>query len=72
MCKDFDVELLAGLPHDISIREQTDSGKPTVVADPDGKIAAIYRDIARKVAARIARQAEDRTAIFPKIVVQNT
>jgi len=48
------------------------SGKPTVVFDPDGKLAAIYRGIARKVAARIARQAEDRTAIFPKIVVQNT
>jgi ATP-binding protein involved in chromosome partitioning len=72
MCKDFDVEFLGGLPLDITIREQTDSGKPTVVADPDGKVAAIYRDIARKVAARIARQAEDRTALFPKIVIQNT
>ena len=41
----------------MSIREQADSGKPTVVADPDGPIAAIYRDIARKVAARIARAA---------------
>jgi ATP-binding protein involved in chromosome partitioning len=72
MCKDFDVEFLGALPLDINIREQADSGKPTVVADPDGSVAAIYRDIARKVAARIARQAEDRTAIFPKIVVQNT
>jgi ATP-binding protein involved in chromosome partitioning len=72
MCKDFDVEFLGALPLDISIREQTDSGKPTVVSDPDGKVASIYREIARKVAARIARQAEDRTAIFPKIVVQNT
>jgi ATP-binding protein involved in chromosome partitioning len=43
-----------------------------VVADPDGKIAAIYRGIARKVAARIAKAAEDRTALFPKIVIQNT
>jgi len=72
MCKDFDVEFLGALPLDIAIREQTDSGKPTVVSDPDGKVAGIYREIARKVAARIARQAEDRTAIFPKIVVQNT
>ena len=72
MCKDFGVEFLGALPLDINIREQTDSGKPSVVTDPDGAIAAIYRDIARKVAARIARQAEDRTAIFPKIVVQNT
>jgi ATP-binding protein involved in chromosome partitioning len=34
-------------------------------------VAAIYRDIARKVAARIARQSEDRSAVFPKIVIQN-
>jgi ATP-binding protein involved in chromosome partitioning len=71
MCKDYGVEFLGSLPLDIRIREQADSGKPTVVSDPDGPIASIYRDIARKVAARIARQAEDRTAVFPKIVIQN-
>ena len=71
MCADYDVEFLGSLPLDIRIREQADSGKPTVVSEPDGAIAAIYRDIARKVAARIARQSEDRSAIFPKIVVQN-
>ena len=71
MCKDYDVEFLGSLPLDIRIREQADSGKPTVVSDPDGAIAAIYRDIARKVAARIARQSEDRSSVFPKIVIQN-
>lgn len=71
MCRDYDVEFLGSLPLDMRIREQADSGKPTVVADPDGPVAAIYRDIARKVAARIARQAEDRTSVFPKIVIQN-
>jgi ATP-binding protein involved in chromosome partitioning len=71
MGRDYDVELLGSLPLDIRIREQADSGKPTVVADPDGPGSAIYRDIARKVAARIARAAEDRTSVFPKIVIQN-
>jgi ATP-binding protein involved in chromosome partitioning len=71
MCKDYDVEFLGSLPLDMRIREQADSGKPTVVADPDGPVAGIYRDIARKVAARIARQSEDRSAVFPKIVIQN-
>jgi ATP-binding protein involved in chromosome partitioning len=71
MCKDYDVEFLGSLPLDIRIREQADSGKPTVVADPDGAVAAIYRDIARKIAARIARQSEDRSSVFPKIVIQN-
>jgi ATP-binding protein involved in chromosome partitioning len=71
MCKDYGVEFLGSLPLDIRIREQADSGKPTVVADPEGPVAAIYRDIARKVAARIARQSEDRSSVFPKIVIQN-
>ena len=45
MCKDFNTEFLGALPLDIHIREQTDSGKPTVVADPDGRSAEIYRRI---------------------------
>ncbi|HUQ27299.1 MAG TPA: iron-sulfur cluster carrier protein ApbC [Usitatibacter sp.] len=71
MCRDYDVEFLGSLPLDIRIREHADSGKPTVVADPEGPVAAIYRDIARKVAARIAKQSEDRSSVFPKIVIQN-
>ena len=72
MSKDYQVELLGALPLDIHIREQADSGTPTVVADPDGKVAQIYKQIARRVAARIAEQQQDHTATFPKIVVQNT
>jgi len=72
MCADYSVELLGSLPLDRAIREQADGGKPTVVADPDGKVATIYKEIARKVAARIAKRAEDRSSVFPKIVVKNT
>ena len=72
MSKDYGVEVLGSLPLDIRIREQADSGKPTVVSDPDGAIAQVYRQIARKIAARIAKQAEDRSGVFPKIVIQNT
>jgi ATP-binding protein involved in chromosome partitioning len=72
MSKDYDVEVLGALPLDIRIREETDSGKPTVVAAPDSRIAEIYRDIARKVAIRIADKAKDMTAKFPNIVIQNT
>ena len=70
--RDYGVEVLGALPLDISIREQADSGKPTVVSDPDGRIAAIYRQIARRVAVRIAERQQDHSAAFPKIVVQNT
>jgi ATP-binding protein involved in chromosome partitioning len=72
MCKDYGVELLGALPLDIRIREQADSGKPTVVADPDGRIAEIYRRIARRVAVKIGELQKDMTSKFPNIVVQNT
>jgi ATP-binding protein involved in chromosome partitioning len=71
MCADFHVEFLGKLPLQLSIREQTDSGTPTVVAEPDGPVAAIYKDIARKVAVKVAEQAKDMTAKFPTIVVKN-
>ncbi len=72
MCADYNVEFLGGLPLDIRIREQADSGNPTVVADPDGKISKEYKKIARRVAVKIAEMAQDHSAVFPKIVVQNT
>ncbi|MFW2455564.1 iron-sulfur cluster carrier protein ApbC [Methyloversatilis discipulorum] len=72
MAADYDLEVLGSLPLAMQIREQADSGKPTVVSDPDGRVAEIYRDIARKVAVKIADKAKDMTARFPSIVVQNT
>lgn len=72
MAQEYGVEVLGSLPLDIAIREQADSGRPTVVADPDGRIAEIYREIARKVAIHIAERARDMTSKFPNIVVQNT
>ncbi len=72
MCEDFDVELLGSLPLDIRIREQTDNGTPTVVAEPDSKIAAIYQQIARRIAVKLSEQALDHSHKFPNIVIQNT
>ncbi len=72
MCNDYKVPFLGGLPLDIRIREQADSGRPTVIADPDGKVAQIYLDIARKVAVSVAEKAADFSAKFPSIVIQNT
>jgi ATP-binding protein involved in chromosome partitioning len=69
MCKDYGTELLGQLPLDINIREQADSGKPTVVADPDGRAAEIYKAIGRRVAVKIAESAKDMTSKFPNIVV---
>lgn len=71
MADQYDVNYLGGLPLDVNIREQVDNGQPTVVADPDGKVSAIYKDIARKAAARLARQAKDYSTKFPTIKIMN-
>ena len=72
MAAEAGVAWLGSLPLDIRIREQADSGRPTVAADPDGDIAATYRAIARRVAIKVAEQAKDMSSKFPTIVVQNT
>jgi ATP-binding protein involved in chromosome partitioning len=71
MCEDFGVDFLGALPLTMAIREQADSGRPTVVADPDGAVAQVYKAIARKVAVKIAEKAKDMTSKFPSIVVKN-
>ena len=72
MGTDYNVEMLGSLPLDINIRQHADSGKPTLVSDPDGRISEIYRQIARRVAVKIAEKQQDHSAAFPKIVVKNT
>ena len=71
MSAEYGVELLGSLPLDIQIREQADSGNPTVAAMRDSQIASMYRAIARKTAARLATKARDHSAAFPSIVIQN-
>ncbi|SEP91335.1 ATP-binding protein involved in chromosome partitioning [Ectothiorhodospira magna] len=70
MAGDYGVAFLGALPLDIQIREQADGGRPTVIAQPDSRIAEIYREIARRTAARLAAQARDYSAKFPNIVIQ--
>ena len=72
MAEQYDIDLLGSLPLDRGIRAAVDDGKPTVVAEPNGRIAELYCEIARRVAAKMALQAKDYTSKFPNIVVQNT
>lgn len=71
MAEDYGVDLLGSLPLDITIRSNADSGHPSVVAEPDGRIAHTYRDIARRVAAKLSLQSKDYSAKFPKIEIKN-
>jgi ATP-binding protein involved in chromosome partitioning len=72
MCDDYGAEFLGGLPLDMRIREETDAGKPTVVAAPESRISEIYCTIARRVAVKVGDLAVDHSAKFPSIVIQNT
>ena len=72
MAKDYGIDVLGSLPLDIKIREQADSGRPTVVAEPEGPIANAYREIARTVSARVAMLSEDHSTKFPTIKVVGT
>ncbi|RTZ65609.1 MAG: iron-sulfur cluster carrier protein ApbC [Aquificaceae bacterium] len=72
MADEHDVDFLGALPLDMSIREQADSGNPSVVSDPDGKVAELYKDISRAMTSRLASQAKDYSTKFPNIVIQST
>ena len=69
MAQDDKMDYLGALPLEMQIRLQADSGKPTVVADPDGEVALIYKQVARTVAVKIAQQAKDFSSKFPTIKV---
>ena len=70
MVTDFDIPLLGRLPLDVRIREQTDTGRPTVVAEPESDIAAAYRQAAWQIAAVQASQRTDYSSKFGSIVVE--
>ena len=67
----YGVPFLGSLPLELRIREQTDGGKPTVVAEPQSTVAQRYHDIARCAAAQLALAGRDYAGAFPKIVVED-
>ena len=69
MAAEYGMDYLGALPLNMQIRVQADSGMPTVVADPDGEISAIYKAVARQVAIKIAARAKDFSSKFPSIKI---
>jgi ATP-binding protein involved in chromosome partitioning len=72
MATEYGVDYLGALPLSLSIREQADAGRPTVVSDPDGEIAGLYKSVARSVAVKVAQKAKDFSAKFPTISISKT
>jgi ATP-binding protein involved in chromosome partitioning len=71
IAKDYQVPLLGSLPLARSIREQSDAGSPSVVAEPQGPVAAAYRDIARRMGAQLALRSQQQSRVFPTITIKN-
>ncbi|MFE8069460.1 iron-sulfur cluster carrier protein ApbC [Marinobacteraceae bacterium S3BR75-40.1] len=71
IARDYDTELLGQLPLHQTIREQTDSGQPTVVAEPDSEVALIYRDVARRVGAALSQRDRDLSSPIPSFSVSD-
>ncbi len=72
MAEQHGIDYLGALPLAMNIREQADSGKPTVVSDPDSEVANIYKALARKVAVKVAAKAKDFSTKFPTITISKT
>lgn len=70
IAEQYGTDFLGEVPLDRSIRESVDGGRPTLIADPDGKLARNYKLIARNATAKLAMRKKDFSAKFPNIVIQ--
>jgi ATP-binding protein involved in chromosome partitioning len=69
MAKDAGVNFLGSLPLEMAIRTDVDEGTPTVIKDENGKVAAIYKEIAKKISAKLTEQSREMGA-FPSITIE--
>jgi ATP-binding protein involved in chromosome partitioning len=72
LAKQYGVRLLGELALDGQIREETDGGRPSVIAAPDSPRARAYFQMARRTAAALSQRVRDRSTVFPKIVVEDS
>jgi ATP-binding protein involved in chromosome partitioning len=72
LAAEYGVPLLGSLPLDRRIREETDSGLPTVAADPTGPLARSFTEAALRAAGELAARAKDYSRLFPNITVEDT
>lgn len=64
------VALLGRLPLDTRIREESGSGRPTVLAAADTARGRAYVELARRTAGVLAARPRDRSGTFPGVVVE--
>jgi len=67
VASEYQTEVLGSLPLSLDIREQMDSGKPSVISEPEGSVAMSYGQVACKVIALLADKASPGG---PEIVIE--
>jgi ATP-binding protein involved in chromosome partitioning len=67
----FGVDFLGEIPLDLTIREETDAGRPPVVSQPDGPQAAAFLEAARGVLSKLDPKMATARRAFPEIVFEN-
>jgi ATP-binding protein involved in chromosome partitioning len=70
LADEYDLPLLGSLPLQRIVREQTDTGNPTVIADPDGAAGRAFRNTALRIAGELAATGRDYSHLFPKVTVE--
>ncbi len=64
------VDFLGEIPLDMVIRETSDSGQPIVISQPDSPHAKAYREMGKRVWAKISARAAPGGREAPRIVIQ--
>jgi len=72
LSREYGLPLLGTLPLDKRVREETDSGEPTVVAEPDSLLAYAFREAAVRAVGELAASGKDYSRLFPKITVEDS
>lgn len=68
--EEYELPVLGSLPLTSEVREQTDSGRPTVIAEPDGASARAFRELALRLAGELAATGKDYSRLFPNVTVE--
>ena len=71
MAREYGVPLLASLPLSLSIREQTDAGLPTVIANPEAPESLLYQQAATALAAALPQATDSGVRQFPEIRISD-
>lgn len=56
LAKKYGIDMIGSLPLNIRLRQDIDNGRPTVIAEPCGQLARIYREIAVNMMAKLSKQ----------------